>query len=358
MKRLLSIVLLFALLLCGCAEKDVPAMATEPEVTTEATTEPTTEPTTQPTEPPEEHFTLTFTGDCTLGSDPGSWYSKSSFINVIGEDYGYPFRNVLDYFESDECTIINLGGVLGTSGARADKLFTFHAPAEYINILTEGSVEAVTLANNHSADYGRLGYDETKQLLDVAGIPYAERNSSVVFTTENGLTIGMYGILFTFDWTDIEEEIAYMNEQGCDVIILAVHWGSEGFYYPLSHQKDQARKAIDMGVDIVYGNHSHVLQPIEEYNDGIIYYSLGNFSFGGNHNPPDMDTAILQQEVIRDHQGNTRLGELTIIPASVSSAEKGNNFQPTPYEEGSEEYDRVISKLDGSFDGPNLNVGY
>ena len=361
MKRLLSIFLMFALFLCGCgAEKDVPAMATEmtTEPTTEATTEPTTEPTTAPTEPPEEHFTITFTGDCTLGTDPGAWYATSAFVNVIGADYGYPFRNVVEYFENDDCTIINLEGVFADEGYPAEKQFRFRGPTAYVNILTQGSVEAVTLANNHSYDFGRLGYEATTSTLTAADIPYAERNESVIFRTESGLTIGMYGILFTFDWNDLEQEIATMKELGCDVIILAVHWGSEGFYYPLSHQKQQAYQAIDMGVDIVYGNHSHTLQPIEEYGDGIIYYSLGNFSFGGNHNPPDKDTAILQQEVIRDAEGNTRLGELTIIPACVSSAEKGNNFQPTPYEEGSEEYDRVISKLDGSFDGPNLHVAY
>lgn len=356
MKRLLC-VFLIALLLCGCAaEKDAPVMATE--ATTEATTEPATEPTTEPTEPPEEHFTITFTGDCTLGTNHGGWYATSAFVNVIGEDYDYPFRNVAQYFREDDCTIINLEGVFADEGYPSEKQFRFRGPTAYVNILTGSSVEAVTLANNHSYDYGRQGYQSTTETLTAAGIPYAERNKSVVFTTQSGLTIGMYGILFTFDWNSLETEIASMKEQGADLIILAVHWGSEGFYYPLSHQKDQARKAIDMGVDIVYGNHSHVLQPIEEYGDGIIYYSLGNFSFGGNTNPPDLDTAILQQEVIRDREGNTRLGALTIIPASVSSAEKGNNYQPTPYEAGSKEYDRVISKLDGSFDGPNLNVGY
>ena len=153
-------------------------------------------------------------------------------------------------------------------------------------------------------------------------------------------------------------QIDQLTEQGAELIVLAVHWGSEGLYYPHKHQREQAYQAIDLGVDIVYGNHPHVLQPIEEYGDGIIFYSLGNFSFGGNHNPPDKDTAILQQEVIRDKDGNIRLGELTIIPASVSSVEDHNDFQPTPYEEGSEAYQRVISKLDGSWNGPNLNVTY
>jgi len=76
----------------------------------------------------------------------------------------------------------------------------------------------------------------------------------------------------------------------------------------------------------------------------------------GNLYPKDLDSALLQQEVIRDETG-VRLGELTIVPVSVSSIEKRNNFQPTPYESGTEGYDRVLSKLDGGFSGPNLTIG-
>ena len=114
--------------------------------------------------------------------------------------------------------------------------------------------------------------------------------------------------------------------------------------------------AIDAGADIVFGTHPHVLQPIEYYADGVIYYSLGNFSFGGNGAPDDYDTALLQQEVIRQPDGTVELGELTRIPACISSIPERNNFQPTPMEPGSEAYDRVLSKLDGSFAGPNLKI--
>ena len=119
-----------------------------------------------------------------------------------------------------------------------------------------------------------------------------------------------------------------------------------------------AYKAIDAGVDIVYGHHPHVLQKIEEYNGGYIFYSLGNFCFGGNQSPTDMDTAMMQIDVIRDLDGNVTMGELTIIPCCISSISGSNNYQPTPYREGTEGYERVMQKLSGTWTGNNLVPDY
>lgn len=356
MKRIIPF--LIALLLCGCARETMsaePPVTEAPTVAAEASTE---APTEAPTEPQPESFTLTFVGDCTLGSTPSQYGTASSIINTVGDDMGYPFRNVEQWFQNDDATFINFEGVLCDKGYAADKMFTFRAPESWIEILTQGSVEAVTLANNHARDYGQKGYDTTKALLDGASIPYAERDGSCLFTTESGLTIGIYACLFTIDFDDLAEEVAALREQGAEIVVFAIHWGQEGVYRPLEHQMKQAYQAIDAGVDIVWGHHPHVLQKIEMYNGKPIFYSLGNFCFGGNHQPADLDTAIVTQQVLRQPDGTVELGELAIVPASVSSVPVKNNFQPTPYEEGSEEYERVLSKLDGSFTGYNLNVGY
>ena len=142
------------------------------------------------------------------------------------------------------------------------------------------------------------------------------------------------------------------------MVVCAFHWSKEGSYRPTAAVQDLAHAAIDAGADIVYGHHPHVLQKIEEYGAGIIYYSLGNCSFGGSAAPRDFDSAIVQQEVIREPDGSVHLGELTIVPISVSSVKGQNNYQPTPVEEGSDAYSRILSKLDGSFTGPDLVVDY
>ena len=139
-------------------------------------------------------------------------------------------------------------------------------------------------------------------------------------------------------------------------MIFAPHWGVEGTYHPTEAQKTLAHAVIDAGADLVWGSHPHVLQNVEQYGDGVIFYSLGNFSFGGNGYPRDYDTALIRQEVIRDADGNISLGETVLIPANVSSEENRNKYQPTPYEPGTEAYARTMKKLDGTWEGPDLPI--
>ena len=236
--------------------------------------------------------------------------------------------------------------------------FAFKGPTAYTQILTGSSVEAVTLANNHAEDYGTEGYKNTAKALTDAGVYYVEKNNTTLLTTESGLKIGLYAASFDFSKSDITSDIAQLRKDGAEIVICAFHWGTEGSYRPTGTQESFGKAAIDAGADIVYGSHPHVLQKVEQYKDGIIYYSLGNFSFGGSTFPQDYDSAVLQQEVIRDADGKISLGELKMIPVSISSINAYNNYQPTPYEEGSDEYNRVISKLDGSFKGADLVVDY
>jgi poly-gamma-glutamate synthesis protein (capsule biosynthesis protein) len=339
---------------------EAPTENTTEAPTEEVTTAPTAEATeeTEPTEPEQNRFVLTFLGDCTLGSTPGDAAAAHSFVKTIGEDYDYPFAHVKQYFEADDFTFANLECVFTDEKLYSESYFAFRGPTAYTQILTGSSVEAVTLANNHTGDFHTKGLTHTKDALNAAHVTYVEKDASAIHVTESGLTIGLYAVNFVLDERDMKAEIQELKDHGAELIIVAFHWGSEGHYRPGAMQVQNAQKAVDAGAHIVYGAHPHVLQKIEEYNGGIIYYSLGNFSFGGNNFPRDMDSAILQQEVIREPDGTIRLGELNIVPVSISSMERQNNFQPIPYEAGTEAYDRTLSKLDGTFTGPNLLVEY
>ena len=335
-----------------------PETTAVPETTVPVTTVPetTVAPTTLPPEP--EVFTLTFTGDFTPGCMPGQFDNPKAYVGTVGDDYEFPFAHLRATFEADDFTFINLEVVLGLNvGKQASKTFVFSGPEEYVQIMTTSSVEAVTLANNHSEDFGIEGYENTKRILDENGIAYVEEDKTAIFTTESGLVIGLYADSFDFKESDIEENIAALRDQGAEIIICAFHWGTEGAYRHNDKQERYAHCAIDAGADIVVGNHPHVLQDMESYNGGIIFYSLGNFSFGGNDHPKDYDSAVIQQQIIR--QGDEiRLGELTVIPISISSVSDRNNYQPIPYPADADGYSRVLEKLQGTYSGPNVTPGY
>ena len=343
-----------------------PTTATTVETTqtttqaTTAATEETTVATTVETEPQPVRYVLTFAGDCTLANQKGASL-QGGFIGTVGKDYGYPFADVIDYFANDTATFINMEGTLTDSNDAEDKMFVFKGPKDYINILTQGSVEFANVANNHSYDYGRQGYEDTLALLDEHGIAYAESKKTVLFEVADGLKIGVYAVAGAYNTNGVAENIKALKKAGADIIIASMHWGQEYYYVPNLDQITIARAAIDAGADIVYGHHPHVLQKIEQYKDGIIFYSLGNFSFGGNSSPADKDTAILQQEFIRYPDGTLEMGELTIIPCYVTGIinEWGNDYQPMPIPVTDEEaYQRVLTKLAGKYHLTNLHVPY
>lgn len=347
--RLLILLSLFFLLGCASQAPSSPETtypATAP--TTEATTLPETEPPTEaPTEPAQERFLLTFAGDCTIGGAGNKFSDPVSFYSVVGENYSYPFENVIEYFENDDFSMVNLEGPLTESLKNANKTHFFRGPTSYVNILTQNSIEAVTLANNHTLDYFQVGYDETVETLTQAGVGFVEKDSSAIYTTESGLTIGMYAVSYDHISKDeILDAVAALDaNEEVDLVIFAPHWGTEMTYTPHNMHKELAHAIIDAGADIIFGTHPHVLQPMESYNGGLIMYSMGNFVFGGSVFPGDFDTAIIQQEVIREPDGTVRLGQTSAIPCSLTSTPGHNNYQPTPYEGGSYSYRQVMRKL-------------
>lgn len=291
-------------------------------------------------------LTVSVVGDCTLGTDENFDYDTS--LNAYYESYGadYFFSNVKDIFSGDDLTIANFEGTLTDSEEREDKQFAFKAPAEYASILTAGSVEAVNTANNHSHDYGEQSFSDTLTALDQRGITHFGYDETAVVDV-NGIKVGLVGIYELKDHLEREEQlkqnIAKVKEEGAVITIVIFHWGNEKEEVPDTNQTTLGRLAIDEGADLVCGHHPHVLQGIEEYKGKNIVYSLGNFCFGGNSYPSDMDTMIFQQTFTVDQNGVKTDNVTNIIPCSISSEYDYNNYQPTPAE--GEEADRILSKI-------------
>ena len=293
-------------------------------------------------------LTLSVVGDCTLGTDETFDYDTS--LNAYYENYGsaYFLQNVKSIFSQDDLTIANFEGTLTESDAREDKTFAFKGPASFTSILTDGSVEAVNTANNHSHDYGDQSYEDTMTALDAAGIVHFGYDETAVMDVK-GIKVGMVGIYELKDHLEREQQlkdnIANVKADGAQLIVVIFHWGNETETVPDSNQTTLGRLAIDEGADLVCGHHPHVLQGIETYKGKNIVYSLGNFCFGGNSSPSDMDTMIYQQTFTITSEGVQADNVTNVIPCSISSAayEGYNNYQPTPAE--GDEAVRILAKI-------------
>lgn len=291
-------------------------------------------------------LTLSVVGDCTLGTDENFDYDTS--LNAYYENYGadYFMANVKSIFSKDDLTIANFEGTLTESTEREDKQFAFKAPASYANILTAGSVEAVNTANNHSHDYGEESFNDTLKALDTANILHFGYDETAV-TEVKGVKVGLVGIYELNDHLgrkeQLKQNIAKVKQDGAQLIVVIFHWGNEKEEVPDDNQRTLGHLAIDEGADLVCGHHPHVLQGIEEYKGKNIVYSLGNFCFGGNAYPSDMDTMIFQQTFTIDQNGVKDDNVTNIIPCSISSDSDYNNYQPTPAE--GEEATRIMQKI-------------
>lgn len=310
----------------------VPTDAEEAPVEPEATPQPeSTMPVVAPVPTREVTtvpITITAVGDCTLGGDipTGAYRTFESYADRYG--YDYFFENVRDLFESDDLTIVNLEGPLTTSDdMRSGRAFNFRGDPEYVKILSGSSVEIANVANNHAMDFGESGFSETAEVLKAAGIGMSGF-SKVYLTEVKGVTVCSIG--FT-EWAYSEEQIRKMislARPNCDLLIVSVHWGTEGSHETTRTQERLGHAMIDAGADIVLGTHPHVYGGVELYKGKYIVYSLGNFCFGGNRNPRDKNCLIFQQTFNVSSDGTVEDGGISIIPAMVSSSEDTNDFQP------------------------------
>ncbi len=300
------------------------------------------------TEAPAEpvSITISFAGDCTLGTDEAFDYESS--LNAYYEQYGssYFLENVRSIFEADDLTVVNFEGTLTNSDDRCENLYAFKGDPSFASILSSSSVEAANLANNHSQDYGDQGYQDTMNNLSSAGIVTFGYDDTAIVDVK-GVKVGLVGIYELYDHLErtqqLKDNIAKVKEEGAQLVAVVFHWGNENETTPDSNEVTLGHLAIDEGADIVVGGHPHVIQPIEEYNGRYIVYSLANFCFGGNSAPSDMETFIFQQTFTVTGDDVALDQNINVIPCIVSSADGYNNYQPTPAE--GEEAENILSRV-------------
>ena len=298
-----------------------------------------------------KQIVITFAGDCTLGIDDrerGKATSFDAFIQQYGIDY--PFEKVRDIFANDDLTVINLEGTLYNSDAgRAKKTYAFRGDTSYVQMLLNAGIEACSLGNNHSMDYGMAGLQSTVDTLEANGIGWfgSENEFNHVFVFEkDGIKIGFVS-MYEKSWWDkigiLASAFEQLRAQNCDLIIGFPHAGIEyDVRYDRGGGQDRlVEKMLTFGCDLIVCNHAHTIQGIRQDGDKTVLWGLGNFVFGGNskikNNAMDEPTnyTYLAQFTLSFDENNKYLGhQLNIIPIVVATGrdkagELRNYYQPT-----------------------------
>ena len=275
-----------------------------------------------------QDIVITAVGDCTLGGISGKNTGKKFAKVAKAKGPDYFLSNVRPIFEKDDLTIVNLEGPLtNAKQTRSGQYYCFKGPPSYVKILTGSSVELCNVANNHSLDYQEQGLKDTAKTLDAAGIGYCGF-SKVFTTTIKGVRISALGFTkWDHSAAQIKKAVAKARKD-CDILIVNIHWGWEMKFAPDKQQKELGHAAVNAGADLVIGTHTHVYGGIEKYKGKYIIYSLGNFCFGGNSNPPDKRAYMFQQTLRYSPSTGVTDAGINIVPVYVSSTTKTNDYHP------------------------------
>ena len=317
--------------------------------------------------------TITFAGDVTLGGEDYLQGEPGSFAAVYDANGPeYFLINFADFFAEDDLTIVNLEGVLtdnpdlpaankAKSGSTGDG-YNFRGRTEYVQVLTAAGVEAVSLANNHTLDYGPQGLRDTIATLDDAGIEWfgtrnkhADETEKFFFYEKDGVTIAFVSLY----WEDylqgnpdgcgawLSEQIRYLKESGqADAVVAILHGGQEYGRHRTRPQTVFTAMAMKAGADLVICHHAHVVMGMDVIGNRSAIYSLGNFCFGGNNRAyqltprkkttvQDAAPALVVRAVLTfDDEGNYIGQQISLYPVQTTSVDRNgadeqpNNYQP------------------------------
>jgi len=281
-----------------------------------------------PTAPRER--TLLFVGDVMLSRGVGERMRSEA-------DWTYPFQQIADTLAAADLTFGNLECPVSDTGRNQHHLYSFRADPKVIEGLTRAGFDVMSIANNHSYDWGAPALLDTQQRLRDAGILPVGAGANDL-EAHYPVLIDCGGVKLAFlayvniepkeataapdkpgvAWLDPERLLADIRfaRPLADLVIVALHWGVEYAAQPQREQVELARQMIDAGADLVVGGHPHVVQPVEEYHGRWIAYSLGNFVF--DQKAPGTHRGLMLKVKLTEKQ----ISEVILVPITI-----GRTFQ-------------------------------
>lgn len=290
---------------------------------------------------PDTTFTMTAIGDV-MCHNTQYW---DAYIKEKDEyDFSYVFDDISSYIENNDISI----GSLETSFAGKERGYsnypTFNSPDNLAYSLKNIGLDVLSTAGNHCLDMGFSGLSRTIDILDDAGISHlgtyktSEDRNQILFEDVKGLkvafinyTYGTNGIpipsgkdfcVNLIDKTLMKKDIENAKSQDADVIVACMHWGTEYKTTANDEQKDLADFLFENGVDIILGNHPHVLEPMEKrtvtlsdgtVKDGFVIYALGNFICDQNAENT-RNSIILNLTITKHSDGKVSIDKADYVP--------------------------------------------
>lgn len=276
-------------------------------------------------------------------------------------DFHNNFRLIKDYISNTDLSIANLETTINKD-RKLSSYPSFNSPAAILDALKDTGFDVISTINNHSLDTGQSGIPSTINEIKNKGLEYvgtrlSEEESRFITQEINNIKVGISSfsyadetnsnsylngipsgasrpLLNTIDrasvsnsFNTIKEQVDLMKSDGCELIVLNLHWGEEYHQEPSSYQKELARLLINEGVDIILGSHPHVVQPIETITSddgehtGVVFYSLGNII--SNQQEEEMgftksENGLLPIIDVEKIDGKVELKDIQYIPTWVS----------------------------------------
>ncbi len=222
---------------------------------------------------PVKQTTIIFTGDMMLGRSVMG-------AAIDSNDYFYPFRNTYEFLKKADITFGNLENPIIDNCQRHKGGFTFCTTKDIASGLKDSGFDLVTLANNHTNNYGADGLSQTKEHLNSIGIKSVGYGNLEIIE-KNNITFGFLGFDLVTSQINLDNNIDLIktSDPEVDVLIVSPHWGVEYKDTANKFQQETARRMLEAGADLIIGHHPHWVQNYEEINGKPVYHSLGNFIF-------------------------------------------------------------------------------
>lgn len=217
--------------------------------------------------------TILFAGDIMLGRSVMG-------ASLDNNDSLYAFRNTSDFLKNADITFANLENPIVTNCPRHVGGFKFCTTPEIAQGLNFAGIDVVSLANNHTYNYGKEGIEDTKKYLNQMGVKFVGV-SNLEIVEKNGIKFGFLGFDYVTSQVNLNQDMDLIktSDPQVDVLIVSPHWGVEYKAVANSFQTDLARRMVENGADLIIGHHPHWVQNDETVNNVPVYYSLGNFVF-------------------------------------------------------------------------------